>query len=235
MKKILTAALGTALASTALLAPVAAHAGSTDGKWQVKVLGTAVLPDGKIDTIKSVDTTTTLGSALAGITGPQSKASDNYVPTLAVEYFFTPNFSAETICCLTQHHVNGDGGLAGTNLVNHVLILPATLTLKAHMPLGAIKPYVGVGPTLFLVFGEKPGATAAALGIDRVRMSNSVGVALQGGVDIALGKSGYGLSLDAKKYFVKPSAKFYDGSTLALETKHKLDPWVLSAGITYRF
>lgn len=235
MKTIISGVLTAVLATTALVAPTAAHAGSADGKWQIKVLGTGVLPDGKIDEIKSIDTTTTLGSTLAGIAGVQTKANDNVVPTLAVEYFFSPNVSVETICCFTQHHVSGAGGLAGTEIVDHVLILPATVTLKAHLPLGAIKPYVGVGPSVFFVFDEKPGATAAALGIDKVKMSNSLGVALQGGVDIALGDKGFGLSLDAKKYFMKPTAKFYDGGALALETKHKLDPWVLSAGVTYRF
>ncbi len=237
MKKMISAALGAALATTALVAPTAAHAGSADGKWQVKVLGTGVLPDGKIDEIKSIDTTTTLGGALAATPGADVKANDNVVPTLAVEYFFTPNFSAETICCFTSHHVDGDKGLAGAGrIVDHVLILPATLTLKAHMPLGPIKPYVGAGPAVFFVFGEKPGDTAKALDIAKVRMSNSLGVALQGGVDIALGDKGFGISLDAKKYFMKPTAKFYDtNGDLALETKHKLDPWVLSAGVTYRF
>ena len=43
------------------------------------------------------------------------------------------------------------------------------------------------------------------------------------------------ITIDAKKYFVKPTAKFYAGNTLALETKHKLDPWVISAGVTWRF
>ncbi|NML94128.1 OmpW/AlkL family protein [Novosphingobium olei] len=236
MKTMLSAALGATLATTALVAPTAAHAGSADGKWQVKVLGTAVLPNGKIDEIKSINTATTLGSTLAAVTNPDVKANDNVVPTLAVEYFFTPNVSVETICCFTGHHVEGDKGLAGAGrIVDHVLILPATVTAKAHLPLGAIKPYVGAGPALFFVFGEKPGDTAKALGIDKVRMSNSFGVALQGGVDIALGDKGFGLSLDAKKYFIKPTAKFYDNGTLALETKHKLDPWVLSAGVSYRF
>jgi len=234
MKKILSTALCTALAGTAAFAPVAAHAGSPDGKWQVKVLGTAVLPDGKIDKIESADATSTLVKALPAAPF-DTKASDNYVPTVAVEYFFTPNISVETICCLTQHHVNGTGALAGAGLVNHVLILPATLTLKAHLPVGPLKPYVGVGPTVFFVMGEKPGGTAAALGVDRVKMSNSLGVALQGGVDIALGKSGFGLSLDAKKYFVKPTASFYDSGNLVLKTKHDLSPWVLSAGVAYRF
>lgn len=221
-------------AATAVSAP--AWAGSPDGHLQVKILGSAVLPDGKIDTIKSVDTGTTLGAAAASLSNPQTKANDNVVPTLAIEYFFNKTFSVETICCFTQHHVSGAGDLAGTELVDHVLILPATLTAKVHLDTGSpIKPYVGAGPALFLVFDEKPGATAAALGIDKVKMSNKLGVAVQGGVDVALGESGFGLSLDAKKYWMKPTASFYQSGTLALKTRHDLDPWVLSAGVSYRF
>lgn len=235
MRKIIM--LAALAAATALSAP--AEAGSPDGKIQVKVLGTAVLPDGKIDKIKYVDPALydylTDPEGGLGVTNIDTRANDNVVPTLAIEYFFSPNVSVETICCLTQHHVNGAADLAGTNLVNHVLILPATVTAKYHLPLGPIKPYVGVGPALFIVFGEKPGSTAQALGVDKVKMSNSVGVALQGGVDIPLGSSGYGLSLDAKKYFIKPTAKFYAAGTKVLETKHDLDPWVLSAGVSYRF
>ena len=231
MKKI--AAAAAFAAATALAAP--AHADDLAGKVQVKLLATGVLPDGKIDTVKSINTATTLGAAVAATVGPQTQANDNVVPTLAIEYYATNNLSIETICCFTQHHVNGAGGLAGTKLVDHVLILPATVTVKYHLPLGAIKPYVGAGPALFVVFGEKPGATATALGVTSVKMSNSLGVALQAGVDIDLGSSGMGLSLDAKKYFIKPSAKFYQGGTLALETKHQLDPWVVSAGLFFRF
>ncbi|MCT2398616.1 OmpW/AlkL family protein [Novosphingobium mangrovi (ex Huang et al. 2023)] len=232
MRKIMMlAALG---AATAMTTP--ALAGSPDGKIQVKVLGTAVLPDGGIDKIKYVDPTLAGTLTEMGVVDIDTKANDNVVPTLAIEYFFNKNISVETICCFTTHHVNGAADLAGTNLVNHVMILPATLTAKYHLDMGSpIKPYVGAGPALFFVFDEKPGDTAKALGVDRVKMSNSLGVALQGGIDIALGDNGFGISLDAKKYFMKPTAKFYAAGTKVLETKHDLDPWVLSAGVSYRF
>ncbi|MCJ2187073.1 OmpW/AlkL family protein [Novosphingobium beihaiensis] len=232
MRKIMM--LAALSATTAIATP--AMAGSPDGKIQVKVLGTAVLPDGGIDKIKYVDPALATTLDGMGVSDIDTKANDNVVPTIAIEYFFTKNISVETICCLTQHHVNGAADLAGTNLVNHVLILPATVTAKYHLDMGGpIKPYVGAGPSIFFVFDEKPGATAQALGVDKVKMSNSFGVALQGGVDIALGDSGFGLSIDAKKYFMKPTAKFYAAGTKVLETKHDLDPWVLSAGLAYRF
>ena len=228
MKTLHAAATLAALASTALVA-APAHAGSTDGKWQIKVLGSAVLPDGKISRIDK---------DLIGLpAGSQTKASDNGVPTLAVEYFFTKNVSAETICCTSAHHVTGAGPLAGAAIVDHAILIPATLTLKYHLPLpGGIKPYVGVGPSLYLWLGERPGAAAASLGAARVHLSNEVGVAVQGGVDIALGKKGFGLSLDAKKYWMGTTARFYTaGGVEALTTRHKIDAWILSAGVSYRF
>ncbi|MDT0507613.1 OmpW family outer membrane protein [Novosphingobium sp. MMS21-SN21R] len=232
MKKLMTAAKPAALAAVlaaAMLAPAPAMAGSAEGKLQVKVLGTGVLPDGKIVEVKN--------DPLGLTAGAQTTANDNYVPTLAVEYFFSPNISAETICCFTQHHVSGAGTLAGADhIVDHVLVLPATLTLKYHLPLGGgIKPYFGAGPSMFLYFGEKPGSSITPLGVDKVKFSNDLGFALQAGVDIPVNDKGLALSLDAKKYFMDTTAHFYVGAAEVLTTKHSLDPWVVSAGLAYRF
>ncbi len=214
-------------AATALTTP--AYAGNPEGNIQIKVLGTAVLPNGELKDV-NVD--------LIGLPpGSQTKVNDNVVPTLAAEYFFNKNVSVETICCFTQHHASGTGTLAGAELIDHILILPATLTVKYHIDAGAgIKPYIGAGPSVFFIFGEKPGATAEALGADTVKMSNEFGFVLQAGVDIPINDSGMGISLDAKRYWIRPSASFYTaGGVKALETEHKLDPWVLSGGVYFRF
>lgn len=217
------AALATAAAVT-----TPALAADQHGRWQVKLLGSGVLPDGKIDAVKT---------DLIGLpAGSQTKADDNVVPTLAIEYYATPNVSIETICCLTQHKVDGAGALAGARLVDHVLILPASLTLKYHVDAGPIRPYVGLGPSLFVIMGEKPGAAGRALGASKVSMSNELGLVLQGGVDIPVSDSGLGLSLDAKKYFIGTTTRFTTAAGVtALETRHKLDPWVVSGGVYFRF
>ncbi|MFS0851324.1 OmpW family protein [Novosphingobium panipatense] len=234
MRKVTVLAAALATGAAALATP--ALAGSPDGKVQVKLLATGVLPDGGIDAVRSIDPALAGTLAGMGVTDVDAKANDNVVPTIAVEYFVTKAFSVETICCFTQHHVNGAADLAGTRLVDHVLILPATITAKFHLDTGGpLKPYLGAGPALFVVFDEKPGSTARALGVDRVKMSNSLGVALQGGIDVALGTKGYGLSLDAKKYFIEPTATFYADGAKVLKTRHDLNPWVVSAGLSYRF
>lgn len=220
-------ALGLALAATAGLA-TPAYAGNPEGKLQVKVLGTAVLPSGKI---------TRVDTDLVGLpAGTQTEANDNVVPTVAIEYFFSKNISLETICCITQHDVDGTTGLPGAELVSDARIIPATFTLKYHLDTGSgFKPYVGAGPTFFLIFDEDPGAFAVGLGSDDLDMSSELGFALQAGADFALSDSGFGLSIDAKKYFVDTKAKWYAGGVEVIGTKHKLDPWVLSAGVSYRF
>ncbi|WP_291181338.1 OmpW family outer membrane protein [Erythrobacter sp.] len=169
-------------------------------------------------------------------TGSQTEASDTVVPTVAIEYFLTNNISVETICCVTPHDVTGAGPLAGAELVDDAIILPATILAKYHFDLGdSIKPYVGAGPAYFFIFGEDVGMGAAALGATDVDLSDELGFALQAGVDFALNDSGLGLSIDAKRYFVGTTATFNAGDVTALQTEHDLDPWVVSAGLSYRF
>jgi outer membrane protein len=223
MKKILTI-------GCAAIALVANPAMAEDraGSVQFKVVGTAVLPDGKITDVK-VD--------LVGIpSATQTRATDNFVPTVAIEYFFTDNFSVETIAGVTQHRVNATAGLpVGAELVTKARLVPATVAAKYHFDLAGVKPYVGAGPAYFLWLTDKPGTTAQAIGVTNTNLTNRLGAALQAGIDIPVNDSGLGLTLDAKRYFIGTTAQFFAGNTLALETKHKLDPWVLSAGIAYRF
>ncbi|MDR2216424.1 MAG: outer membrane beta-barrel protein [Nevskiaceae bacterium] len=216
-------------ATSALIASAAAHAGDPDGRLQAKLLVTGVLPDGGVSSAS--------GPAAGALAGSNTSGSDQYVPTVALEYFFAPNFSVETICCVTNHSVKGKGNLAGAKLVKDYLILPATVTAKYHFTgLGEMKPYVGAGPAWFVSLGDKPGADAVALGLTNVDISNTFGAALQAGIDIAVNDSGLSFTFDAKRYFVRPKASFFtaDG-TRVLQTKHDLDPWVISAGVAYRF
>ena len=190
-----------ALLACAALAGLASPALAADGegKVQVKLLGTAVLPDGKINKVN-----TDLVNLPANL---QTEASDNFVPTLAIEYFFTPEISLETICCVSTHHVTGTTGLPGAELVSGATVIPATFTLKYHLNAGGISPYVGAGPSYFIWFGEKPGAAAKAAGADDFSMTSQFGFALQAGVDVPLNDKGLALSLDAKRYWVSTTAR----------------------------
>lgn len=219
--KFLAAALAVTTSSIAV-------AQESEGRFQVKVFGTAVLPDGKITDVRT--------DRIGLPAGARTKASDSIVPTIAAEYFLSPNLSVETICCVTPHDVDGAGSLGGARLVDNAIILPATLTIKYHLANGSgFKPYVGAGPTRFFIFSEGVGATARTLGATDVNLKDDFGIALQAGADVKLNDRGLGLSIDAKRYFVGTTAVFRAGNTTVLESRHKLDPWVLSAGLAYRF
>lgn len=225
MRKTMTLA---ALAATSLLS-TPAFAGKPDGNWQIKLLGTGVLPDGKITELRN--------NAIGLPAGSQTQANDRFVPTLAVEYFASPSVSIETICCLTPHRVGGAGAIAGTQIVDHVLILPATVTLKYHVNAGGgIKPYIGAGPTVFFYIDEKPAATTRALGGTSLNLENKFGAVVQAGIDIPVNERGLGISLDAKKYFVNTVLHVRNAAGAeVLQTEHRISPWVVSAGISYRF
>ncbi|WP_422059295.1 OmpW/AlkL family protein [Sphingopyxis sp.] len=216
------------LAALAVALAIPGQAAAKAGDIQVKLVATYVAPDGKIKDVK-LD--------LIGLpAGTQTKADDNVVPTVAIEYFVADNISLETIAGVTQHDVVGRGGLAGAGLVSNANIVPATLTVKYHFGKdGGIQPYVGAGPSYFIFIDEKPGATAKALGATRQKMSDSLGFALQAGVDIPVNQNGLAVTVDAKRYFMRSTAHWYAGPTEVLRTKHQLDPWVISAGVAFRF
>lgn len=216
--------------TSAAVALVASPAAAQDraGDVQLKVFATAVLPDGEIDEV-NVD-------AVGLPAGIDTKANDNYVPTIAVEYFVTDNFSIETIAGTTQHDVDTVSGFPpGTELVSDALLLPATVTAKLHFDMGAVKPYVGAGPAYFIWLSDKPGAAVVPLGVTDTDLSDELGLALQAGFDVPVGDDGFGVSVDAKRYFIGTTARWFAGNTLVIETEHNLDPWVISAGVSYSF
>jgi outer membrane protein len=198
------------------------------GDIQFKVLATAVLPDGAI---------TDINVNLPGLPATtQTEANNNVTPTIAVEYFVSDNFSIETIAGMTQHDVDAVAGLpAGAELVSNAKLIPATVTAKLHFDLGGVKPYVGAGPAYFLWVADDPGAATLPLGVTKTTLSNELGLALQAGFDLPVNDKGLGLTVDVKRYFIDTTARWFVGNTLAIETEHKLDPWVISAGVAYRF
>lgn len=223
MKRVLFGAATVAMAcvSTPALAQEA-------GDFQVKVVGTLVAPDGGIEEVVT--------DAVGLPAGTDTAANDNFVPTIAIEYFVSENFSIETIAGTTQHDVDAVSGLpAGTEVVSNALLLPATVTAKAHFDLGGVKPYVGAGGAYFIWLQDKPGAGIVPLGATDADLSNEFGLVLQAGVDIPVNDSGLGITFDAKRYFIDTTLQVSAGNTLVLETDHELDPWVVSAGISYRF
>ena len=213
--------------SGAMLLPTAAFAEA--GTIQGKLLGTLVAPDASITEVKVDNIGLPAGSDTA--------ANDNFVPTVAIEYFVTDNISLETIAGLTQHDVDGTGAIGGLETVSDAKILPATLTVKYNFgDVGGFKPYIGAGPTYFVFIDEQPGTALRGFGAERLQLNDKFGVALQAGFDLPINDSGLGLSVDAKRYFLRTDASWTDATGAELlRTRHEIDPWVISAGLAFRF
>ena len=182
--------------------------------WQVRVRGLGVIThdSGSVDQIG--------GSGLS--------SSDSLIPELDITYYLTDNFAAELILGTSYANIYGEGSIAGLDKIGKTWFLPPTLTLQYHFTdFGAFKPYVGAGIN-YTMFYNQSGATASSLDV-----KDSFGAALQVGADYMINDH-WGVNFDVKKLFLRPEYETTIGGT-NYTGKAKLDPWLIGAGVTYRF
>lgn len=181
--------------------------------WQVRLRALGVLPQDS--------------GSVTGVAGSDLKASDTVIPELDISYFFTKNIAAELILGTTYSRISGDGSLAGVN-VGKTWLLPPTLTLQYHFTdFGAFKPYIGAGVNYTMFYSQN----AAGGAITDLKVKNAFGAALQIGADYMINDH-WGFNVDVKKIFLRPDFELNGG---ALKGTAKLDPWLVGAGLTYRF
>ena len=186
--------------------------------WMVRVRAIAVIPD-ESARIRNAVTNAAIAPASVNI-------SNTVVPEVDISYFFTKNIAAELILGVTPHNVKGAGSLAGAR-IGSAWLLPPTLMLQYHFTdLGAFKPYLGAGVNYTVFFNEK-----AKGGFTDFDLKDSFGFALQAGFDYMIDRH-WGFNFDVKKIFLEPKVKVNNGLVAG---KVKIDPWLIAAGITYRF
>ena len=145
--------------------------------------------------------------------------NDKTMPEVDVTYFFNKNIAAELILTVPQKHTLSASGTAIGSLKH----LPPSLLLQYHFDVSGFKPYVGAGLN-YTRFSSVN--LPAGVDIDR----NSVGGALQVGVDIPLAKNLY-LNFDVKKVFIKTDVSA-GGVQLG---SFKVDPVLVGVGLGWRF
>ena len=162
----------------------------------------------------------------APVVGGDVNISNSVVPELDISYFFTRNIAVELVLGVTPHNVKGAGTLAGAR-IGSAWLLPPTLMLQYHFTdLGPFKPYVGVGVNYTVFFNEK-----AKGGFTQFDLKDTFGLALQAGVDYMIDQH-WGINFDVKKIFLEPKVRVNNG---LIAGKVKIDPWLIGAGVTYRF
>jgi outer membrane protein len=177
--------------------------------------------------------------------GHDAEVSDQWIPELDFSYFVNDHIALEAICCATKHTVDATGVLGDTinavtgtgREVAETWAIPATILLQFHIPMGAFKPYVGAGPTYAIFVDSQVGRGLQPVA-SSVKVDDTWGVTGQFGADIAVGGN-WQLNLDAKYMFLEPDVYWKGKGILAgrslVADNLKLDPWILSVGLGYKF
>jgi len=165
------------------------------------------------------------GDGRENVTGLNTDVEHAVTPELDVSYFFTNNIAAELIAATSKHKIT-----AGPNDIGDAWILPPTLTLQYHFtPDNKFSPYVGAGLNYSLFYGEDDGT-----GFNNLDVSGGIGYALQAGFDYWLSDN-WGLNVDAKYIDLDVDVDVNLGATALSADNVGLNPWVLGAGVSYRF
>lgn len=195
--------------------------GKQAGDFNVRLRGIAVVPDNAGRTVFTAG-----GAATANTL---DRASTAMAPEIDFSYFITPNIALELIAATTRHDLTLNGG---TLKLGSTGVLPPTLTVQYHLlPRSTFSPYVGAGLNYTVFYGESNNAQT----FNGLKLKDAWGWALQGGIDV-LTSGPISLNFDVKKIFLKTEATVNQNPSTALKvTDIKLNPWVIGAGVGYRF
>lgn len=205
----LRALAGAALLALMPLAVIADTGAQADGNWMVRLRGTYLDMADKSDPVGGVGASDRIG------------VNNKWIPELDVSYFFTPHIAAELVLTVPQKQdVYLDGGKIGT--FRH---LPPSLLVQYHFaPHSTWRPYIGAGINVTRIWDAELAGNTLAL--DRW----SVGPVLQIGMDYRLTRNWF-LNADIKKTWISSDVK----AAGAKVSQAKLDPWLFSVGVGYRF
>jgi outer membrane protein len=196
------------LLSTVAVTGLTAPAFADAGDWQVRgrLIGVLANGDGYVQ-----------GTSLA------TDVDNAWVPEVDVSYFLTDNIAAELIAATSEHTITAGGGVLGD-----AWILPPTLTVQYHFaPDAQFSPYVGAGINYSLFYGEDHKSPYTDLKVD-----GGFGYALQAGFDYWMNDK-WGINADVKYIDLDVDVHVNNSALNAYDVD--LDPWIVGAGVSYRF
>lgn len=137
---------------------------------------------------------------------------------------FSRVLAAELTIRTESHEVDFTDSLGVNNRLGSIEFLPINLLLQFYLPMkGAVHPYLGVGGNATICW-EKSGT------LDTLPLSNSIGPALQAGVDFDIGA--YALfNIDIKWNMMRTDIQT-GGTTIATLM---VDPITFGIGLGFRF
>lgn len=147
---------------------------------------------------------------------------DDTAAYITYSYMYTDNIGVEVLASTPFTH---DIVLAGVGKIAEGEHLPPTVSLQYHFQSGqSVRPYVGAGINWTVFLDEKATSTITSISLD-----DSVGLAVQVGVDIDINKEWY-FNADLRKISIDTTATTNIGNI-----EVDIDPTVLSLGVGFRF
>lgn len=165
----------------------------------------------------------------APLTGEGISTFEHQTPTVQIGYFFNDNIAFNaTLGLPPKIDVYAAGSIGALPKLGEVTYGPTAFTLQYHpVSTGRIRPYIGAGVSYMMVFDENDGA------FQDLHVDNDLSLALEAGTNIMLGQD-WGLFFDVKKAFLRPQVTgTFAGADVVAQSK--LDPWVFSGGVGFRF
>ncbi|WP_439633170.1 OmpW/AlkL family protein [Glycocaulis sp.] len=213
MKTLLMACAGAAV----LAGSIAPAAMAGQGDWMFRLRALHVAPD-EGATISPIGGSVDIGTSV--------------VPELDITYFFTDRIAVELILGATPHDVSAVNTSLGDVDLGDVWLLPPTLTLQYHFnPEGQLRPYVGAGVNFTHFFNaDLPSGSP----LTSISYDNSIGFALQAGVDYALSERWF-LNFDVKKVWINTDVTIDAGGLGIVNADVDIDPWIVGIGFGWRY
>lgn len=143
-------------------------------------------------------------------------------------YFFTDTIAFNaTLGFPPTISIYGAGSIGALPMLGKATYGPTAFTLQWHpVSTGRVRPYVGAGASYMLMFDTQDGA------FSDLEVEDDLGLVFEAGVDFPLNDRS-SLFLDAKKALLRPTATgTFGGAPVVGETR--LDPWALTAGVSFR-
>jgi outer membrane protein len=220
------------LAAGALLALVASPALAYEaGTWVLRAGVGVVAPDS--DNLVVDDGTTTI----------TVNVDDGTSLTLMGTYMFSPNWGFDILASWPfNHEINAsviDNVDPGFNPLSAKIAetdhLPPTFSLQYHfLPDGTFQPYVGAGVNYTTFFNTDVEQALIDLGVDDISLDDSFGLALQFGADFLLGDR-WLINADVRWIDIESDLDATIGGVTGELGTVKIDPWVYSINVGFRF
>ena len=167
------------------------------------------------------------GSAITRIGGHLDN-SDSVSPELDLSYFFTDHIAVEGETGILHTTLTAKDTRLGTVDIGKVSSVPVFIVPQYHLlPHARFNPYLGVGLAIVPYFDDQP---AGGL-VRQLSVSSEVGAVFQIGVDYRVSGPWYA-NFDVKKLILSAHATANNG---LISASGQVNPWIIGAGIGYRF